>query len=121
MDQNFVGWAEHLAPLIARNAAHPELSGELRDSFCAADPVIARQFAALTFRADNRADLPHVRVPSLILQVANDAIAPREVGEYMARHLAGSVLHVVDAEGHCPHLSHPRETIDAIARYLAAA
>jgi sigma-B regulation protein RsbQ len=119
MDQNFTGWAEHLAPMITRNAERPEIAGELRESFCSADPVVARQFAELTFRADNRADLPTVRVPSLVLQCANDAIAPVSVGEYVARHLPRSVLHVLEAEGHCPHLSHPRETIDAIAGYLA--
>jgi sigma-B regulation protein RsbQ len=119
MDQNFIGWAEHLAPAIARNAERPALASELATSFCAADPLVMRRFAELTFRADNRADLPKVRLPSLILQCADDSIAPRSVGEYMARHLRDSVLEIVDAEGHCPHLSHPAATVDAIRRFLA--
>jgi sigma-B regulation protein RsbQ len=119
MDQNFVGWAGQFAPVIARNADRAELAGELRTSFCAADPTIARAFAELTFRADNRADLGGVRVPSLILQCEDDSVAPVEVGRYMARHLPGSTLHVLHAEGHCPHLSHPDETIAAIRAFIA--
>ncbi len=119
MDQNFVGWAGHFAPVIARNADRGDLAGELHASFCSADPAIAREFAELTFRADNRADLAGVRVPSLILQCDDDAVAPIEVGRYMARQLPGSTLHVLHAEGHCPHLSHPRETIDAMRAFLA--
>ncbi len=121
MEQNFVGWAGQFAPVIARNAARGELAGELHASFCAADPAIARDFAELTFRADNRADLARVRVPSLILQCDDDSVAPVAVGRYMAGQLADSTLHVLHAEGHCPHLSHPRETIDAIRAFLGRA
>ena len=35
----------------------------------------ARQFAAVTFLSDNRADLPKVKTPSLILQCQQDTIA----------------------------------------------
>jgi sigma-B regulation protein RsbQ len=56
----------------------------------------------------------------LILQCTDDAIAPREVGEYIHRKLPGSALKVMQATGHCPHMSHPGETIDSIREYLKA-
>ena len=118
-DSNYLGWASSLAPAIMGNPERPELAAELTDSFCRVDPAIARQFAAVTFLSDNRADLPQVRTRSLIIQCRQDAIAPPAVGEYVHRHLAGSELVVLDAIGHCPHLSAPAATIAAIERFLA--
>jgi sigma-B regulation protein RsbQ len=121
MDRNYIGWANFLAPAIMKNADRPELGAELTESFCSTDPVIARRFAEATFFADNRDDLSEVRVPALILQCSEDMVAPLEVGDYMHRHLAGSTLQVMSATGHCPHMSHPDETIEAIQRYLSPA
>ena len=121
MDKNYVGWANFLAPAIMKNPDRPELGEELTQSFCSTDPVIARRFAEATFFADNREDLPHVRVPSLILQCSEDMIAPQEVGEYVHQRIPGSTLHLLEATGHCPHMSHPEETIRAIKAYLDSA
>jgi len=118
MDKNFLGWANFLAPVIMKNPDRPELSQELEASFCSTDPIIARRFAEATFFADNRADLAQVRVPSLILQCTEDAIAPDVVGTYLQANLPGSTLHKLRATGHCPHMSHPDETIGAIRDYL---
>ncbi len=119
MDRNFLGWANFLAPAIMKNPDRPELGAELTESFCSTDPVIARAFAEATFLADNRADLARVRVPSLILQCSEDMVAPAEVGEYLSRSLPGSTLRVMRATGHCPHMSHPEETIALMREYLA--
>jgi sigma-B regulation protein RsbQ len=121
MEKNFMGWANTLAPLIMQNADRPELTQELEQSFCSTDPVIARRFAEVTFFSDNRKDLPKAPVPSLILQCTVDAIAPVEVGRYMHRHMPASTLQLLQATGHCPHMSHPQETIQHIKAYLSAA
>lgn len=121
MDKNYIGWANFLAPTVMANPERPELARELEESFCSTDPVIARQFAEATFYADNRDDLPKVSVPSLIMQCSEDAVAPLEVGHYMHRHLADSTLRIMKATGHCPHMSHPEETIRTIKEYLAEA
>ncbi len=120
MDKNYIGWASFLAPVVMGNADRPELQAELNASFCSTDPKIARNFATATFFSDNRADLADLRVPSLILQCAEDAIAPVEVGRYVARSVPAGTLRMLKATGHCPHVSHPDETIDAIREYLAA-
>ncbi len=118
MDRNYIGWANFLGPAIMKNADRPELGQELVESFCSTDPVIARRFAEATFFADNRADLPRVTVPSLVLQCSDDIIAPLEVGDYVHRNTPGSTLRVMRATGHCPHMSHPEETIELIQAYL---
>jgi len=119
MERNYLGWASFLTPVIMKNPDRPELTKELEASFCSTDPEIARRFAQATFYADNRADLSKVRVPSLVLQCSEDAIAPPEVGEYMHRHLSGSTFRVMKATGHCPHMSHPEETVRLMKDYLA--
>jgi len=119
MDSNYIGWANFLAPVIMKNAERPELSEELEASFCSTDPIIARRFAEATFFADNRADAASVTVPSLILQCADDSIAPQSVGEHLRETMKGSTYRLLDVTGHCPHLSHPSATIDAIREYLS--
>jgi sigma-B regulation protein RsbQ len=80
--------------------------------------VIARRFAEVTFLADNRDDLAGVSVPSLILQCSEDMVAPDAVGQYLKENLPGSTLKVMKATGHCPHMSHPDETVALIKEYL---
>ncbi len=118
MDNNYIGWANFLAPVIMKNQGRPELSKELEESFCSTDPVISRNFAKVTFFSDNRKDLRLLKVPSLILQCAEDAIAPDEVGDYLVSQLPDSTLVKMKATGHCPHMSHPEETIRLIKEYL---
>ena len=118
MEKNFLGWASFFAPAVMQNPEHPELAEELEGSFCSTDPKTALRFARTTFLSDNRADLLRGTVPSLILQCAEDIIAPLEVGRYVHRHLPLSTLHLMKATGHCPHLSHPAETVAAIQEYL---
>ena len=119
MERNYIGWANFLAPAVMKNPERPELSRELEQSFCSTDPIIARRFAEATFLSDNRDDLPDVRVPSLIMQCSDDMIAPFDVGEYLQRVLPRSTLRVLRATGHCPHMSHPEETIAVIREYLS--
>jgi sigma-B regulation protein RsbQ len=118
MNANFLGWSSAMAPAIMGNADRPELGEELTESFCRTDPDIAARFARATFMSDNRADLATVSAPTLVLQCSDDVIAPTAVGEYVHREIAGSVFVQLDATGHCPNLSAPRETIDAIRAFL---
>lgn len=118
MEKNYIGWANFLAPQIIKNPERPELAAELTESFCSTDPVIAHQFARATFLSDNRHDLSKLKVPSLILQCSDDLIAPLQVGHYLSQQLANSTLQVMNAKGHCPHISDPAETITLIKDYL---
>ncbi|WP_266368095.1 alpha/beta fold hydrolase [Tellurirhabdus rosea] len=118
MESNFFGWATSLGPAIMGNPDRPELGEELTRSFCRTDLAVAQQFARVTFYGDNRKDLPRMPLPSLIIQTAEDIIAPVEVGQYIAQNTPGSRLHLLPTSGHCPHLSAPTETIDAIRSFL---
>ena len=118
LDSNYLGWSRAMAPVIMGNDDRPELGAELTESFCRTDPAVARQFARVTFLSDNRADLVAVTVPTLVLQCRDDVIAPNAVGEYVQRSLPQATLVVLDATGHCPQLSAPDDTAEAIETFL---
>jgi sigma-B regulation protein RsbQ len=83
------------------------------------DPAILRHFARVILWSDYRAELSKLTVPTLILQCTDDSIAPASVGEYLHQHIRGSSIRHLQATGHCPHLSHPEETIALIREFLS--
>jgi len=119
LESNYLGWSAAMAPVIMGNAERPELGDELTNSFCATDPDMARVFARTTFLSDSRDDLKNVRVPTLVLDCTHDVIAPREVGAFVHEAIPGSTLVTLDATGHCPHLSAPEATNEALRTFLA--
>jgi sigma-B regulation protein RsbQ len=121
LDSNYLGWSSAMAPVIMGNPDQPHLGAELTASFCRADPDIAKRFARATFLSDNRADLERLKIPTLVLQCSDDVIAPRAVGEYVHDRVPGSEIVYLRATGHCPNLSAPEETIEAIRSFLGSA
>jgi sigma-B regulation protein RsbQ len=120
LESNYLGWSAAMAPVIMGNAERPELGEELTNSFCATDPDMARVFARTTFLSDSRDDLKSVNVPTLVLECTQDVIAPRGVGAFVHQSIPGSKLVTLDATGHCPHLSAPEATNEAITAFLAS-
>jgi sigma-B regulation protein RsbQ len=120
LDSNYLGWSANMAPAIMGNPERPELGEELTNSFCRTNPEIAKHFAKVTFLSDNRKDLKAVTTPTLVLQCSQDVIAPQVVGEYVHNNLQKSEFHLLNATGHCPNLSAPEETSNAIKKYLAS-
>lgn len=118
LDRNYLGWSRQMARVIMGNPERPELGDELANSFCRTDPTIASQFARATFLSDNRADLAHVTARALILQCRADVIAPESVGRYVHGAIPNSDLTLMRATGHCPNLSAPEETIQAMRAFL---
>lgn len=118
MESNYLGWSSTMAPAIMGNADRPELGAFLTSSFCATDPEVAREFARVTFFSDNRDDLAKLGVKSLTLQCSDDIIAPVAVGEFVKKHTPGNEFVMLNATGHCPHISEPLETIKAIKAFI---
>jgi sigma-B regulation protein RsbQ len=118
IETNQLGWSAAMAPVIMGNPDRPELGTELTASFCRTEPKVAAAFARATFLSDNRAELSALSVPTLILQCSSDAIAPESVGRYVHDQISGSEFVQLAATGHCPNLSAPKETTDAIRAYL---
>lgn len=120
MDKNYIGWASYLAPIVIGGQASDLLTGELADSFCSTDPVIAKNFAKATFLSDYRESYKLSTLPSLIIQSNIDTLASKHVGYYLHGITPRSKLTVIDSQGHCPHMTHPTLTSQAIKHYLSS-
>ncbi|SHH08592.1 alpha/beta fold hydrolase [Massilia sp. CF038] len=118
MQRQLDDWTTAMAPVIMGATAQPALQAELASRFRRNDPAIMRHFARVTFLSDHRRDLAASRVPSLILQCSDDMIAPQEVGQYLHAHLAGSTLAIIGNVGHCPHMSAPSASVDAVTAFF---
>lgn len=117
MDKNYIGWANYLAPLVMGTTNSDELIGELSGSFCSTDPIIAKNFAEATFLSDYRYLLKEVKQPSLIFQSENDALASISVGEFISNQISNSEIEIIQADGHCLHMTHPDSIIKSIIKY----
>jgi len=118
MDKNYIGWADYFASLLMQQAEAESVVEELDRSFCSTDPHVARQFAEATFLSDYRDVVSEVPTSSLLIQCADDIVAPPSVSRYLETHMPDATLTMLDVPGHCPHLSHPDATTDAIKAYL---
>jgi len=118
LDVNYLGWAHEMAPQIMGASDRPELGKELADSFCQTDPDIAKHFARVTFLSDHRSDVQAIAQPTLVLQCQDDVLVPPAVRTWLMDNMQNIELVVLDATGHCPHVSYPEATTEALAKFV---
>lgn len=121
MEMNFSGWATLAAANFMHNPERPQLTEQLIEVYQAEDPAMIKSFAEVVFLSDHREDLARVTVPSLIMQCSEDSIVPLAAAEYLHQHLKKSKLVVMEAKGHYPQLSSPKETVHTILEYIHVA
>lgn len=119
MDQNYIGWANHLAPLVMGTSGE-HMTDELADSFCSTDPLFAKTFARATFFSDCRHLLGKATQQTLIFQSTKDALADVSVGAYVQSKMAKAEMEVIEANGHCLHMTHPDQIAPSLARFALA-
>jgi len=119
MRGNYEAWANTFATLLIGQDQPTSLGYELAGYFCQANPHIAREFAQMSFLADNRADVPRLQLPTLLLQCSDDVAVPAEVSAYLLKNLPQATLITLRATGHCPHLSAPLELLAAMRDFIS--
>ena len=77
------------------------------------------QQRAMLGRPDSLADLGAVRVPTLVLCGAGDAVTPPADHEAIAARISGARLVVVPDSGHLSTIEQPAAVTAALARWLA--
>lgn len=118
IENNYLGWATIFPNTLLNNADAPEIKNELANIFCRNNPKISLEFAKTTFFSDNREDVKKLSIPCLLLQSSQDIIAPITVGKYLHENIKYSTLLNLHTLGHCPQLTVPNLTIDAIKSFL---
>lgn len=120
MESDFGAWAEGFSRLM-HEPSRPALAQDFLRTLSAMRPDIALATLRTVFQSDHRAVLPHVKVPALVIQSANDPAVPLGVSRYLAHHLPGSRWVGLDqAQGHHPHRSAPDAVNGAIDAFLTS-
>lgn len=118
LDENHLGWSARMAPTIAGQPAGEPAAEDLTQSFCRTDPAIAQHFGRVTFLADQRPAFEAAARPALILHCSKDSLVSMQVAEWMRDRTPGATLEVLDATGHCPHMTVPSQVVAAMRAWL---
>ncbi|MFJ4386470.1 alpha/beta fold hydrolase [Pseudomonas sp. NPDC089408] len=119
IDDNYLGWAGTMAPVLMGAPGQPGLHEELLENFARTNADIARHFARVIFLCDHRQDIGGLSIPTLILQCPGDVVVPMKVGEYLRRVLPDSELNIINNIGHYPQLSAPSACTAAMDAFFA--
>lgn len=117
MAANFQAWGAGFVPAVVGmpdNAAIEEFSRTLFQM----RPDIALSIAQTIFQSDMREVASKLNRPTTIIQTKADFAVPMAVAEWLNQHIQGSTLDVVDAQGHLPHMTAPREVLKALKKSL---
>jgi len=82
--------------------------------------AIAAALVALRDRADARPSLASIRVPTLVLVGADDALTPPEMSERLAAGIAGAQLRQIPSAGHLSNLEQPKLFNEAVLQFLGS-
>jgi sigma-B regulation protein RsbQ len=116
--RDYLRWTARFGQMVVSAPAEDPTVREFVATLQAMRPDMALSLLLTILQSDLRSRLPEVTVPAVVLQTREDSAVPREAAEYLRDHLAGSVLEVLDASGHLPHMSAPGTVIDALTRHL---
>lgn len=118
MTTNYYAWVSGFSSAAMGNPDQPELGAAFARTLEAIRPDIALAVSKVIFESDLRNELDKLRKPVLLIQAYEDIAVPKEVAKYLNEHIADSLLTYVNATGHFPHISAPKEVIAAIKAYI---
>lgn len=104
--ENYLNWVLAFAPAVTAVSGGSGLS-EFTRALLDLRPDVTLSVLRSIYEADLRNLLPYVGCPVEVLQSRHDVAVPAEVGAYLASQLPGGRLHMLDTEGHLPHLTSP--------------
>lgn len=120
MDRNFLDWSNTLAPLAFGEFNDPHHAADFQARLCRQDPRALREFLKLTLLSDHRTDLARCPVPVLVVQNPHDDFVPMAATRYLVDRLPDARLRLLEASGHCPHISHPSKVVRALRETMAS-
>ncbi|MBC7169228.1 alpha/beta hydrolase, partial [Phenylobacterium sp.] len=103
---NYMGWILAFAPAATAASEGAGLS-EFAKGLLDLSPDAALTVLGSIYEADLRDLAPHVTCPVEVLQSRHDIAVPVEVGVWLAEQLPTGTLHLLDVQGHLPHLTTP--------------
>ncbi len=119
MAANFQAWGAGFAPAVVGVPDNQAVYEFCRTLFLIR-PDIALATSRTIFQSDMRMIADRLERPTHLLQTAKDLAVPPDVAAWLHRHIEGSTLDILDAEGHLPHMTAPGEVIRLLEQRLLA-
>lgn len=116
--QNYPGWRASFASAAMANPDRPELGRYFTDCLKAYPPERLLTVLYSVLQTDYRQEIGQLDIPTLILQSRNDLFVRLATAEYLRSQIKHSVLQLIDADGHFPHLSAAQQVIGAMRSFL---
>jgi pimeloyl-ACP methyl ester carboxylesterase len=79
---------------------------------------IADALRGMAVRPDSSGDLPHWKVPTLVIEGEEDQLMPAAELEKLARGIPGARKATIAGAGHVPFVEEPREVAELLVRHL---
>lgn len=116
--QSYPGWLASFASAAMANPDRPELARYFTDCLNTYPPERLLTVLCSVLQTDYRREIGQIDIPTLILQSRNDLFVPLATAEYLQSQIKHSLLQVIDADGHFPHLSAAQQVIGAMRGFL---
>ncbi|HXU92173.1 MAG TPA: pimeloyl-ACP methyl ester esterase BioH [Gallionella sp.] len=98
-----------------------ELLARLRSAlFSRGEPDMAALRSGLDILrdSDQRAVLPEIEQPVLVIAGERDTLTPPQASRYSAEHLPDARLEIIEGAAHAPFLSHPEKFMESLKSFL---
>jgi len=110
--------AARLVPTLHGTRSDPQGLAHAERIMGGVPPATYRKAVHLLTAFDRRAELPQIRVPTLLLAGSDDKVAPASVMERMAAKIPGAEFRVLDGCGHLGPMDQPDEFNAALLSFL---
>jgi 3-oxoadipate enol-lactonase len=110
--------AARVVPAMRGSRSQPEGVALAEREMSAVPPDTYRKAVHLLTTFDRRAQLPAIRVPTLVLAGGEDRVAPAEVMERMAQKIPGAEYVALDGCGHLGPMDQPDAFNEALGAFL---
>lgn len=113
---------KEFAPELVDRMLSPETSALLREDVLQSVLSTRPETYLADFRACTGFDVMNrigvIRLPTLVVNGADDTLTPLKYGEYLAMNIPGAVLKILHGTGHLPILERPNELVACITAFL---
>jgi pimeloyl-ACP methyl ester carboxylesterase len=100
-------------------ANHKQVVANLRSMvFANTQNIITKGLVALAERSETCDNLPNITLPTLIICGRADEVTPLAESEFMAAHIPGAVLQIIDDAGHVSNLEQPEAFNQHLLNFL---
>jgi pimeloyl-ACP methyl ester carboxylesterase len=110
--------AARLMPSMRGSRSDAQGLAHAEGVMAAVPPETYRKAVRLLTTFDRRAQLPEIRVPTLLVAGGDDRVAPAEVMQRMAQKIPGAEFVLLDGCGHLGPMDQPDPFNEALAQFL---